>query len=157
MGGVSMFCTKCGQEQTSETVRFCSQCGFKFSGTDERLSKRLITMAMYLVLTICAIIGWGSMTAGPGYMQVRIVIILIAAITFYLLFSNDLMRIFRRLFARNIKELTQIASASQTSPLRGAHTTARLALGAHRVNTAEIVQPPSVTEQTTVLLDKRRR
>ena len=151
-----MFCTKCGQEQTSESVRFCSRCGFKFSSTEERLSKRLIMMAMYLVITTCAIIGWGSITAGPGYMQVRVLIALIAATTFYLLFSNDLMRIFSRLFAQNIQQV-KIAPASETSALRGAHGTARPPLGAHRVNTAEIVQPPSVTEQTTILLDKNRR
>ena len=151
-----MFCTKCGQEQTFESVRFCSRCGFKFSSTEERLSKRLIMMAMYLVITICAIIGWGSITAGPGYLQVRVLITLIAATTFYLLFSSDLMRIFSRLFAQNIQQV-KIAPASQTSALRGAHGTARPPLGARRVNTAEIVQPPSVTEQTTILLDKNRR
>ena len=152
-----MFCTKCGQEQTSESVRFCSRCGFKFSSTEERLSKRLIMMAMYLVITICAIIGWGSITAGPGYLQVRVLITLIAATTFYLLFSRDLMHIFSRLFAQNIQQVSQVAPASETSALRGAHSTARPPLGSHRVDTAEIVQPPSVTEQTTILLDKNRR
>src|ERR1041384_1795845 len=150
MGVVSMFCTKCGQEQTSESVRFCSRCGFKFSSTEERLSKRLIMMAMYLVITICAIIGWGSITAGPGYLQVRVLITLIAATTFYLLF-------FGSLFAKNIQQLSQVAPASETSALRGAHSTARPPLGSHRVDTAEIVQPPSITEQTTILLDKNRR
>ena len=151
-----MFCTKCGQEQTSESVRFCSRCGFKFSATEERLSKRLIAMAMYLVITICAIIGWGSITAGPGYMQVRVLITFIAATTFYLLFSDDLMRIFSRLFAQKIQRLSKIAPASETSALRGADSTARPSLGSYRVNTAEMVQPPSVTEQTTILLDKNR-
>ena len=152
-----MFCTKCGQEQTSESVRFCSRCGFKFSSTEERLSKRLIMMAMYLVITICAIIGWGSITAGPGYLQVRVLITLIAATTFYLLFSRDLMHIFSRLFAQNIQQVSQVAPASERSALRGAHSTARPPLGSHRVDTVEIVQPPSVTEQTTILLDKNRR
>src|ERR1041384_7035083 len=131
MGVFSMFCTKCGQEQTSESVRFCSRCGFKFSSTEESLSKRLIMMAMYLVITICAIIGWGSITAGPGYMQVRVLITLIAATTFYLLFSRDLMHIFSRLFAQNT-QVNQIAPANETSGLRGAHSTARPPLGSHR-------------------------
>src|ERR1051326_6155842 len=118
MGGVSMFCTKCGQEQTSESVRFCSRCGFKFSSTEERLSKRLIMMAMYLVITICAIIGWGPITAGSGYLQVRVLITLIAATTFYLLFSRDLMHIFSRLFAQNIQQVSQVAPASRSEERR---------------------------------------
>src|ERR1044071_2217598 len=134
MGGVSMFCTKCGQEQTSESVRFCSRCGFKFSNTEERLSKRLIMMAMYLVITICAIIGWGSITAGPGYLQVRVLTTLIAATTFYLVFCGVLMNIYSILCADNIHEVGQLAPASDTSALRGADSTASPPLGSHRVD-----------------------
>ena len=63
-----MFCPKCGQEQAFESVRFCLRCGFKSNTVEEGLAKRFIVMAMYLVITICAMFGWGSITAGPGYM-----------------------------------------------------------------------------------------
>jgi len=151
-----MFCPKCGQEQASESVRFCSRCGFKLNTIEEGLAKRLIVMAMYLVLTRCAIIGWGSITAGPGYMQVRVIITIIAAITFYLLFSGDLTHIFNKLFSQNTEQKKQIAPASQESALPPAHSIPVPSLGSHRVNTAEMVQPPSVTEQTTILLDKNK-
>ena len=151
-----MFCPKCGQEQASESLRFCSRCGFKLNTGEEGLAKRLIVMAMYLVLTLCAIIGWGSFTAGPGYMQVRIVITIIAAITFYLLFSGDLRHIFNKLFSRNIEQKKQIVPASQESPLPPAHSVPVPSLGSHSVNTAEVVRPPSVTEHTTILLDKSK-
>ena len=151
-----MFCPKCGQEQASESVHFCSRCGFKLNTVEEGLAKRLIKMAMYLVLTICAIIGWGSITAGPGYMQVRVIITIIAAITFYLLFSGDLTHIFNKLFSQNIEQKKQIASASQESALLPAQSIPVQSLGSHRVNTAEMVQPPSITEQTTILLDKNK-
>jgi len=156
-GGDLMFCPKCGQEQASESVRFCSRCGFKFNTVEEALASRLIKIAMYLVLTICAIIGWGSITAGPGYMQVRVIITLIAAITFYLLFSSDLTHIFNKLFSQNIEQKKQITPASQESALPPAQSIPVLTLGSHRVNTAEMVSPPSVTEQTTTLLDKHKR
>jgi hypothetical protein len=123
---------------------------------EEGLAKRLIVMAMYFVLTICAIIGWGSITAGPGYMQVRVIITIIAAITFYLLFSGDLTHIFNKLFSQNIEQKKQIAPASQESALPPAYSIHVPSLGSHRVNTAEIVPPPSVTEQTTILLDKSK-
>jgi hypothetical protein len=151
-----MFCSKCGQEQASESVHFCSRCGFKLNTIEEGLVKRLILMAMYLVITICAIIGWGSITSGPAYMQLRVIITIIAAITFYLLFSGDLTHIFNKLFAQNIERNKQIAPASQKTALPPAHSIPVTSLGSHRVNTAEMVQPPSVTEQTTILLDKNK-
>jgi hypothetical protein len=151
-----MFCSKCGQEQASESVHFCSRCGFKLNTIEEGLVKRLILMAMYLVITICAIIGWGSITSGPAYMQLRVIITIIAAITFYLLFSGDLTHIFNKLFAQNIERNKQIAPASQETALPPAHSIPVTSLGSHRVNTAEMVQPPSVTEQKTILLDKNK-
>jgi hypothetical protein len=151
-----MFCSKCGQEQASESVHFCSRCGFKVSTIEERLAKRLIRMAMYLVITVFAIIGWGSITSGPGYMSIRVVITIIAAITFYLLFSGDLTHIFNKLFSQHVERNKQIAPAGQQTPLPPAHSIPVPSLGSHRVNTAEIVQPPSVTEQTTILLDKNK-
>lgn len=152
-----MFCSKCGQAQASESARFCSRCGFKLNSVGEALAKPLIMMAMYLILTMFAIMGWGSITAGPGYMQLRFVITLIAAITFFLLFSRDLKRIFYRLFSRNIEEIKQLTPATHESALPPAHTIPVPTLDSYRVNTAEMVQHPSVTERTTTLLDKNNR
>jgi len=152
-----MFCPKCGQEQASESVHYCSRCGFKLNTLEEPLAKRLIKMAMYLVLTICAIVGWGSITAGPAYMQIRVIITLIAAMTFYLLFSRDLKHIFNKLFSKDLEQKKQIAPASQETALPPAQSIPVPTPGSHRVNTAEMVQPPSVTEQTTILLDKNKR
>ena len=151
-----MFCSKCGQEQASESVHFCSRCGFKLNTIEEGLAKRLILMAMYLVVTICAIVGWGSITAGPAYMQLRVIITIIAAITFYLLFSGDLTHIFNKLFSQHIERNKQVAPASQQTPLPPVHSVPVPSLVSHRVNTAEMMQPPSVTEQTTILLDKNK-
>ena len=152
-----MFCSKCGQEQASESVRFCSRCGFKLSAVEEALAPSLIKMAMYVLITISAIIGWGSVTAGPGYMQIRVIITLISAMTFYLLFSRDLKHISNKLFSQNIERIKQIATGSQESALPPAQSMPMSTLGSHRINTAELVPPPSVTEQTTTLLDKNKR
>ena len=151
-----MFCSKCGLEQASESMNFCSRCGFKLSTIEEGLAKRLIMMAMYLAITICAIFGWGSVTAGPAYMQTRVIIAIIAAVTFYLLFSGDLTHTFKKLFSQKLEQKKQIAPVSQETALPPAYSIPVPSLGTHRVNTAEIVQPPSVTEQTTVLLDENK-
>ena len=42
-----MFCPKCGQEQVSESLRFCSGCGSKLNTVEEGLLKRLRGMALY--------------------------------------------------------------------------------------------------------------
>ena len=151
-----MFCSKCGQEQASKSVHFCSRCGFKLNTIEGVLAKRLVLMAMYLVITIFAIVGWGSITSGPAYMQVRVFITIIAAITFYLLFSGDLTHIFNRLFAQNIERNKYLAPVSQETALPPAHSIPVPSLGSQRGNTAEMVQPTSVTEQTTGLLDKNK-
>jgi hypothetical protein len=113
-------------------------------------------MALYLVLAICALGGWGSMTAGPGYMQIRVIVTLIAAITFYLLFSQDLKHLFSNLYSRTIGQRKQVTAASQEPASPPVQSMPVPLLGSHRVNTAEMVPPPSVTERTTVLLDKDR-
>jgi uncharacterized protein (DUF983 family) len=152
-----MFCPKCGQEQAAESARFCSRCGAKLNAVEEASARRLFKMAMYLVLTVCAIVGWGSVTAGPAYMQARVIITLMAAVTFYLLFSRDLKHIFYKLFSRNIEQVERATPAGQESALPPAQSIPVPTLGPHRVNTAEMVPPPSVTEQATILLDKNRR
>jgi hypothetical protein len=152
-----MFCPKCGQEQAAESVRFCARCGFKLNLLEEPLAKSLIKMTTFLVLAVCAIMGWASITAGPNYMQVRGIITLIAVIAFYLLFSRDLKHLFDKLFSQNLEPIKQIRPASENPVLPPAQSIPVSAPGPQRVNTAEMVQPPSITEQTTTLLDKSKR
>jgi hypothetical protein len=144
-----MFCPKCGQEQVSESLRFCSGCGFKLNTVEEGLLKRLMGMALYLVLTAAAIFGMGAISAGPNYMQLRFLITLLAVVTFYLLFSRDLRQVFHNL----IKQGTSTTQETDLPPAARAVAT----LNPHRVTTAEIVPPPSVTEHTTSLLDRNQR
>ena len=156
-GGNSMYCPKCGLEQPSDSMRYCSRCGFKVNTVDEGLARRLSAILMFLVLTTCAIFGWGSFTAGPGYMQVRVIITIFAAIAFYLIFFHDLKRIFHQLFSRSIEQVKQVTSAAHESGLPPARSIPVPVSNSRRVNTAEMLQPPSVTEQTTILLDKSKR
>jgi hypothetical protein len=120
------------------------------------LAKRLILIALYLVITICALNGWASVTNGPGYMQIRAITTIIAAIAFYLLFSGDLKQIFNLLFGRHTERNKQIAPPAQETASLPTHSIPVPSLESRRVNTAEMVPPPSVTEHTTILLDKPR-
>ena len=152
-----MFCPKCGQEQASESVRFCSGCGSNLKAVEETLSKLLLKIAMYLLLTTCAIFGWGSFTFSPGYMQVRGIITVLAAITFCLLFQRDLWRIVNKLSSKSPGQTKQTISAAQQSALPPAQSQPTPTLEPRRANTAEMVQPPSITEHTTILLKKKKR
>ena len=148
-----MFCSKCGQEQASESVRFCSRCGVESNPLEAGLAKRIVKMAMTLVIITCAIMGWGSITSGPNYMQVRVIITLIAAVAFYLLFSRDLKYMFDKLFSQNLERVKQITTADREFALPPARSVGMPSLESRRVNTAEMVSPPSITERTTTLLD----
>jgi uncharacterized membrane protein YvbJ len=151
-----MFCPKCGQEQASESMHFCSRCGFKLNSVEEPLAKLWLKMIMFLVLAVCAVMGWASLTAGPSYFQIRVITTLIAVIAFYLLFSRDLKQLFKKLFSQNNELIKQFKPASEKPALPPAQSIPVSTLGSQRVNTAEMVQPPSITEQTTTLLDKSK-
>jgi hypothetical protein len=151
-----MFCPGCGLEQASESLHYCPRCGLKLNTVEDGLAKRLLAIALFLVLTAFAIFGWSSFTATPGYMQLRVVITVFAAITFYLLFLPDLKRIYHKLFSRSTEQLKQMTSANHQTGLPPAQSIPVPLPSLRRVNTAEIVHPPSITEQTTTLLDKKR-
>lgn len=161
-----MFCPKCGQQQVSEEVRFCCACGTKLGTEEEAPTRRIIALIMHIALTAIAIIGWGEST-GPRYTQVRALILLVSLIAFLLLFSSDLKRFFK-LFRQEKDQLdqetlssssisntvSQVGSASRQSALPPVRSVPVDSLGQRSRNTAEMVQPPSITERTTELLDK---
>ncbi len=96
-----MYCPKCGQPQSSDQIRFCSRCGVNFDqvenliardsnnpfARDESLPKRLLAMAMYVVVAILAVTGWGPWS-GPEGTRVRALAITLSVLTFALLFSR---------------------------------------------------------------------
>ena len=151
-----MFCSTCGQEQVSASVRFCARCGSELNPSGEGIAKHLVKMVLTLALISCAIMGWGSFTTGPGYMQVRLLITLIAAITFYLLFSKDLKHIFAKLLSQQVDQQKRITPADHEFALPPPPGIALPSLEPRRVNTAEMVPPPSITERTTNLLEKNK-
>jgi hypothetical protein len=90
-------------------------------------------------------------------MQVRGIITVLAAITFCLLFQRDLWRIVNKLSSKSPGQTKQTISAAQQSALPPAQSQPTPTLEPRRANTAEMVQPPSITEHTTILLKKKKR
>jgi hypothetical protein len=178
-----MYCPQCGQQQVSDTIRFCSKCGFLLEGVavvlasggmlparyiqprNQQLSPRskgvrqgaMLMLSTLLLVPLVAIISVNLL----GNPQV------IIPITAIFCFVGGLLRI---LYAVLMEDATpqmdpnQMSSYSQPSVPQIDHSARNAALppasantGTRwrpRVNTAELYQPPSITENTTRLLDK---
>lgn len=178
-----MYCPQCGQQQVSEITRFCSRCGFLLDGVmavlaaggavptrylapgSRKLSPRskgvrqgaVMMLSTILIVPIVSIISVFIL----GHPEV---IVPLAAIS---LFVGGLVRILYALIMEDPvapMEFEQMPGyAGPVAPpqlVRPMHNVAlppaavNPTAGWRRPNTAEIYQPPSVTENTTRLLDK---
>lgn len=177
-----MYCPQCGQQQVSEVTRFCSRCGFLLEGVtavlasggqvpmrysqpgNAKLSPRsigvrqgaLLMLSTMLLVPLVAIIT-------VNFLDPLMFLIPVTAI---FCFVGGLLRMLYALmmedaypqadlshatgFATGIPQLDTSARNPGLPP-----APANPAAGWRpRTNTAEIYQPPSITENTTRLLDK---
>ena len=162
-----MFCTKCGQQQGSEDVRFCFACGAKLGRGEGASSKRIIAMLMHIVLTALAIAGWGPWS-GPMYGQIRVLVVSVSVITFLLLFLTDLKHAWFTLFHEKAdhsdqetssslsasRTSSQVGSAPRQSALPPVSSVPVNSFGQRGKTTGELFRSRSITEHTTELLDK---
>jgi hypothetical protein len=167
-----MFCPKCGLQQTSEAIRFCSRCGLSLGGLTQWLSGNAVLVTpdtragralsprsksmkhgakvMFAGGVLTPIFfGFCFLADSPGPLLFPFIVFLVGlAITLY-----------ARLF------LETAAPINYAPPQVGfVPTTEYNALpqgvnqgfavgGNEQVRTSELVQPNSVTENTTRLLD----
>ena len=169
-----MYCPNCGQQQISEEMRFCSRCGLALSGLAEwlagvrlpakrvddeqvtalsprRKGMRRAAKVMFFSGVLFAIFLVISLAVDEGGPMV---------VPFTVFFVGLVMMLYARLFSAKTAPATK--QVAQTSALNS--TTARGSLppaanmpmpdfGRQQVRTNELSQPPSVTENTTRLLD----
>ncbi|CAN5776316.1 hypothetical protein BH18ACI4_BH18ACI4_16370 [soil metagenome] len=178
-----MYCPQCGQQQVSDSLRFCSRCGFPLegvlqllgsggalpsylpSGPREMSARRkgvrqgaALVLAGAVMVPVLGLIN--SFTHGPSLLDI---LVPLAAIIF---FVGGLMRmLFVALFEEGAPKHHHIVSTSYAPPpisqlgtyapaaLPPAQTNPATGWRSHPI-TAEIRQPSSVTENTTRLLDK---
>jgi hypothetical protein len=177
-----MYCPQCGQQQVSESLRFCSRCGFPLEGVlqllgsggalpfyqpsgPQQMSPRrkgvrqgaALFLAGAVLVPMLGIIS--SFTHGPNLLDI---LVPLAAVIFFL---GGLMRmLFAALFEEGAPKHHQIVTTSYAPiPLSQPGAPAPALPPAQnnpatawrpRPNTAEVRRPPSVTENTTRLLDK---
>jgi hypothetical protein len=166
-----MYCPNCGQQQVSGEMRFCSRCGLALTGLAEwlaggrlpvqradetqlpepsprrkhirRASKLMFLsgVAFPVFILFCAAIGAGE----PMILPVG---------TF---FVSLVWMLYARLFIDNTAPSISQAGTSGSMPARSglppAVNNPMPNIGRQQVRTNELTQPPSVTEQTTRLLD----
>ena len=167
-----MYCPNCGQQQISEEMRFCSRCGLALSGLAEWLAggrlplqrreesqpptalsprrkgiRRAAKLMFFsgVLFFVCIVI---SIAADEGAFMI---------LPFLLFFISLGMMLYARLFSDKHAPAINQTSAFGSTPTRGALppgvTMPMPGAGRQHVRTNELAQPPSVTENTTRLLD----
>ncbi len=183
-----MFCPKCSQQQVSEEVRFCSRCGFSLGAVRELVvsggvdegegkagqlapSQRNARKGAWLMLASLAItIFVGFLTAVDDDLAVLLFLPFLVFILGFLrvlygVFLADKRAARAKAKADSKKQVVPIqpgepGAAARRPELSPARVSPIENFSGHRIETAEMVRPPSVTENTTRLLDEeldRRR
>jgi hypothetical protein len=170
-----MFCPKCGQ-QSSDGVRFCPKCGLSLDGlaayvsvnentpdgapvrraplmTARRRGMRRGAKLMFIcavLLPAAALLAFEGDAPGPLLLVLTAGLAGLAWFVFSWLFNDNTVPVGKDAARKDL-------SAAGDRPALGAPTFAPASFfnrQQQRVHTAELVQPPSVTENTTKLLDK---
>lgn len=168
-----MYCPNCGQQQISEEMRFCSRCGLALSGLAEWLTGvrqpvkvddeqvaassprrrgiRRASKVMFFSGVLFAIFLAISLAIDDGGPM---------AVPFIVFFVGLVMMLYARLFSaktvpatRQIAQTAALNSATARGSLPSAANIPVPDFGRQQVRTNELAQPPSVTENTTRLLD----
>lgn len=166
-----MFCPKCGQQQASTDVRFCSRCGFHLGTVAELLpvdgvpatrqgAKALVKrketrvgakFIFYSVVLLPFVIALSVIFDSP--------LPLLAAPA---LFTIGLAQVlYVRLFGESLlperrKESAELKATEQQYNLPTTQNASLPPTNPKKRTTAELLQPPSVTEHTTTLLDRKQ-
>jgi hypothetical protein len=182
-----MYCPHCGQQQVPGAVRFCSRCGFPLEGVLQLLNnggmlpvyrepgtpgemsprKKGVRQGGMLFLLGAILVPILGLLA--SYSNARLPEILTALAAIICFMGGPLRMLFAAVFEEGASRPMPQATASYVSPpvaprqFGPPRNTAlppppvTTAPWRQRPNTAELATPPSVTENTTRLLDKEDR
>lgn len=174
-----MYCPQCGQQQISDEMRFCSRCGLALSGLAEWIAggalpakrldeqQRAALSARRKDIRRAGKLMFFSAVMVPVFLVISLVIDEGAPLLFPLIvfFVGLAMMLYARLFSDTTAPVNDASlkhSAVQTAALPSSSTRSSLppaddmplpTVGRDQVRTNELAQPPSVTENTTRLLD----
>ncbi len=167
-----MFCPKCGQ-QSSDEVRFCPRCGLQLDGlaayvasngqtpagatvprapvmTARRRGMRRGAKLMFfcaVLFPVAALLAIEGDAPGPLLLVLTGGLAGLLWLVFSWLFNDNVVPVGKDAARRDL------AAAADRPALGAPQFTPAPFFNQQRANTAEIYQPPSVTENTTRLLD----
>ena len=182
-----MFCPQCGQQQVNGIIRFCSRCGFPLDGVIHLLNnggnlpmyrspdepvqisprKKGVKQGGLLLLigaVLVPILGIFANYSGSSFLEI---LTALAAVICFM--GGPLRMLFAAVFEEGAPKPVRMygAPAPMPMPQQFAPPAPHNALPPPpvrsqpswraRPNTAELVNPPSVTENTTRLLEKEVR
>jgi hypothetical protein len=179
-----MFCPQCGQPQVAGVIRFCSRCGFPLDGVLQLLSnggnlpvyrspdepvqisprRKGIKQGGLLLLSgavVVPILGIFASYSNSAFLE-----ILTALASIICFLGGPLRMLFAAVFEEGAPKpvrvygpgpMPQQFTPHAPSPALPAPPARPQPSWRPRPNTAELVSPPSVTENTTRLLDKEDR
>ena len=168
-----MFCPKCGQ-QSSDEVRFCPRCGLQLAGltayvaandlttnrpdparqaevtAKRRGTRRGAKLMFFSVVLFPIFFGFCFLVDNPAPLFVPLTVFLVGLVmvVYARLFGDELIP------ARGRASNRDLGAAGERPALGAPQFTPAPLFNQQRANTAEIYQPPSITENTTKLLDK---
>jgi hypothetical protein len=169
-----MYCPRCGQQQISDEVRFCPRCGISLAAvpalltggearaagegasagggrTRKRAQTRRGAKIMFFSAVLAPIFFAISIAAdSPGPLVVPFTVFLagLAWMLYFVIFGEEIPDAGMEKGQKDLREGrgAQALPPSTFVPASG--------FGRQGANTADMAQPPSVTEQTTRLLDE---
>jgi len=182
-----MFCPQCGQQQVAGVIRFCSRCGFPLDGVLQLLSnggnlpvyhspdepvpvsprRKGVKQGGLLLLSGAVIVPILAMFASFSNFVLPQMLAALAAIICFV--GGPLRMLYAGLFEEGAPKPVrmygpapmhmpqQFAPHAQHNALPPPPVRPQQPAWRARPNTAELVNPPSVTENTTRLLEKEDR
>ncbi|MBC7928985.1 MAG: zinc ribbon domain-containing protein [Rubrivivax sp.] len=169
-----MFCPKCGQQQISDNTRFCSRCGLAVSGLAEWVAgggvlaaraeaapaavvqprrkgmTRGAKLMFFSVVLMPVFLGISIVGDWPGPLLIPFTLFLVGLswLLYYFIFGEKTSPA-----ATRQAQPSRLGTTADSPYLPPASSVPVGSVGEQRLRTAELVQPPSVTENTTKLLD----
>jgi hypothetical protein len=176
-----MYCPRCGQQQASTEMRFCSRCGFALGGVTELLAndgvpgpggdepqeqtvsprRKGVSKGVRIMLLGAVIVPLLGVLSNYNHNPKLELLVALSAVLFFLggfvrilyalLFEQSARG--KRLFTSDTPAALK-ADKRVNAALPPPQTIPASSFTPRRANTAELVPPPSVTENTTRLLDE---
>jgi hypothetical protein len=170
-----MYCPRCGQQQVSDNVRFCSRCGFRLDfvtvliyndgllpvseettqekgrSNKRRCVRRGAKMMFLSGVLFPLALGMSIVVDGPGPLLLPFTVFLagLAWMLYFMIFGDELPP------ATGQPQPRQYVAPPHRASLPPSERASVTGSPPRRVNTADLAQPPSVTDHTTKFFEEK--